>query len=150
MSGSAVSDAGDNVMPSFGGVSKANLVTCHPDLQIIFQEVVQHFDCAVIAGHRAEQLQRYLFGMELSQVDWPDSLHNSTPAMAADVVPYPVDWKDTDRFYHFAGLVRGIAICFKQQEIITYDLRWGGDWDGDTELHDQSFMDLPHFELVKL
>jgi len=26
-------------------------------------------------------------------------------------------------------------------------LRWGGDWDGDTELDDNKFDDLPHFEL---
>ncbi len=28
-------------------------------------------------------------------------------------------------------------------------LRWGGDWDGDTELRDQKFVDLPHFEVLE-
>ena len=27
-------------------------------------------------------------------------------------------------------------------------LRWGGDWDVDTELKDNDFDDLPHFELL--
>ena len=27
-------------------------------------------------------------------------------------------------------------------------IRWGGDWDGDTDVKDQKFMDLPHFELI--
>jgi peptidoglycan L-alanyl-D-glutamate endopeptidase CwlK len=27
-------------------------------------------------------------------------------------------------------------------------IRWGGDWDRDEELHDQTFFDLPHFELI--
>lgn len=27
-------------------------------------------------------------------------------------------------------------------------IRWGGDWDGDWIHTDQSFHDLPHFELV--
>ena len=28
------------------------------------------------------------------------------------------------------------------------DLRWGGDWDRDTEVRDNSFDDLVHFEIV--
>ena len=27
-------------------------------------------------------------------------------------------------------------------------IRWGGDWDSDGDLDDQTFMDLGHFELV--
>ena len=27
-------------------------------------------------------------------------------------------------------------------------LRWGGDWDGDNELRDQTFNDLVHFEVI--
>jgi hypothetical protein len=27
------------------------------------------------------------------------------------------------------------------------DIRWGGDWDGDRSLEDQTFHDLPHFEV---
>jgi len=29
-----------------------------------------------------------------------------------------------------------------------YPLRWGGDWDGDTETNDNRFDDLVHFELA--
>jgi len=29
------------------------------------------------------------------------------------------------------------------------DLRWGGDWDSDTEVRDNSFDDLVHFEIVE-
>jgi len=28
-------------------------------------------------------------------------------------------------------------------------LRWGGDWDRDTEVQDNSFDDLVHFEIVE-
>ena len=28
------------------------------------------------------------------------------------------------------------------------ELRWGGDWDSDSNTLDQDFIDLPHFELV--
>lgn len=27
-------------------------------------------------------------------------------------------------------------------------IRWGGDWDLDTDLKDNTFDDLPHFELI--
>jgi hypothetical protein len=30
----------------------------------------------------------------------------------------------------------------------TLKLRWGGDWDMDTEVKDNKFDDLVHFELV--
>jgi peptidoglycan L-alanyl-D-glutamate endopeptidase CwlK len=26
------------------------------------------------------------------------------------------------------------------------NVRWGGDWDGDRDIDDQTFDDLPHFE----
>ena len=28
-------------------------------------------------------------------------------------------------------------------------IRWGGDWDRDTDLSDNRFNDLPHFELME-
>ena len=29
------------------------------------------------------------------------------------------------------------------------DIRWGGDWDRDTEVRDNKFDDLVHFEIVE-
>ncbi len=62
--------------------------------------------------------------------------------MAVDIAPYPIDWKDHKRFYYLAGIVKGVA---SQMGI---KVRWGGDWDSDNDLNDQSFMDLGHFEIV--
>ena len=42
---------------------------------------------------------------------------------------------------YFAGVVKGIA---SQMGI---GIRWGGDWDMDTEVKDNRFDDLVHFEL---
>jgi peptidoglycan L-alanyl-D-glutamate endopeptidase CwlK len=61
---------------------------------------------------------------------------------AVDLAPYPIDWKNTKRFYHFAGIVLGVATEMGIR------IRWGGDWDMDDDLDDQSFMDLVHFEIV--
>jgi len=131
----------EQLMATFGIRSAANLATAHPSLQRLFREVIKHFDCSVICGHRTEEEQNKVFHEGKSKVQWPRSKHNRLPSIAVDVVPYPVDWKDTNRFYYFAGVVKGIASS------MDIDIRWGGDWDGDTQVHDQTFMDLPHFEL---
>ena len=132
-------------MPSFSQRSAAHLATCHPDLQRVFAEVVRHFDCSVLCGRRGKAEQDEAVAKGFSKVAYPGSKHNAeTPELsrAVDVVPYPIDWGDRDRFYHFAGFVRGVALC------MGIKIRWGGDWDGDTDLSDQTFMDWPHFELI--
>lgn len=135
-------------MPKFSARSAAALQTCHADLQKIFAEVIVHFDCTVIQGHRTEQEQNAAFRAGKSKLQYPQSKHNSSPSMAADVVPYPIDWNDTDRMRYFAGFVKGVAALLYRQGVITHQVRWGGDWDRDTELKDNRFQDLPHFELI--
>lgn len=135
-------------MPHFGTRSQTNLAECHTDLQTLFNEVIQHFDCSVIEGHRPEAEQNKAYYERRSKLQWPKSKHNKQPAMAADVVPYPIDWENTNRMRYFAGYVLGIAKMLKQQGRMNHEVRWGGDWDRDTKLRDQSFHDLPHFELL--
>jgi hypothetical protein len=65
------------------------------------------------------------------------------PAEAVDAAPYPIDWKDRERFSYFAGVVLGIAQSQGLQ------LTWGGDWDRDWQLRDNTFDDLLHFELPR-
>ena len=128
-------------MPSFGRTSTERLRTCHPSLQKVFKEVVKYFDCAIICGHRTEEEQDNVFYNGKSTVQFPNSKHNSIPSMAVDVVPWPIDWKDRRRMYYFAGFVKGIASG------MGYEIRFGGDWDSDTQVNDNYFQDLPHYEL---
>ena len=130
-------------MPSYGKLSQANLATCHPDLQKVFNEVIKHFDCRVTCGHRSKEEQDALyFGTpRRTQVRWPNSRHNSKPSMAVDITPYPVDYQDRERQTLFAGFVLGIATG------MGIDIVWGGDWDSDTEVDDNRFDDFPHFQL---
>ena len=129
-------------MPSFGKSSQDKLATCDPRLQKVFNEVIKHFDCTVIEGHRGEAAQNKAFAEGKSKLKYPQGKHNKTPSLAADVLPYPIDWNDTNRMRYFAGFVVGIAAT------MGIKLRWGGDWNQNTELKDNSFNDLPHFELV--
>lgn len=129
-------------MPAFGKASQEKLATCDPRLQKVFNEVIKYFDCTVIEGHRGEAAQNKAFAEGKSKLKYPQSKHNKTPSLAADVLPYPIDWNDTNRMRYFAGFVVGIAAT------MGIKLRWGGDWNQNTELKDNSFNDLPHFEIA--
>ena len=131
-----------DAMSRFSSNSKQQLATCDERLQRVFSEVVKHYDCSILCGHRSKVAQTQVYNDGLSKLQWPRSKHNTSPSRAVDAIPYPVDWKDTKRFYHFIGFVLGTA----QQMGIK--LRSGSDWDQDNDLTDQKFIDLPHFELV--
>jgi peptidoglycan LD-endopeptidase CwlK len=134
-------------MPKFGQKSLITLATCHPKLQMLFNKVVEEYNCTVLEGFRTGERQDELYRTGMSKLKFPNSKHNQQPSIAVDVAPYfseapHIRWNDKESFYHFGGYVKGVA---SQMGI---KIRWGGDWDGDNDLHDQSFMDLPHFELV--
>lgn len=129
-------------MPSFSNTSASRLSTCDERLQRLFSRVVKGFDCSILAGHRGEKEQQEFFKAGRSKVQFPNSKHNSYPSKAVDVAPYPIDWRDRERFHYFAGYVKGVAAE------MGIDIRWGGDWNSDTEVKDNSFDDLPHFEVI--
>lgn len=133
-------------MPSFGKESTKQLKTCHPKLRILFNEVVKNYNCTVLQGHRSEDEQNEYYRTGRSKLKYPESKHNHLPSLAVDVVPYfknppHIRWNDRIKFYHFAGYVKGIS------DRLHIQIRFGGNWDMDDELHDQIFMDLSHFEL---
>jgi len=129
-------------MNKFSRQSQEKLLECDPDLQEVFTHVLSIMDCRIIEGFRGEEKQNEYFHAGMSKVKYPDGKHNRKPSQAIDVAPYPIDWDDKERFYYFAGIVKGVAVS------LGIKIRWGGDWDGDTDLHDQKFMDLVHFELL--
>ena len=128
-------------MPKFGKTSRKRLATCDERLQKVFNEVIKHVDCSVIEGNRTEERQNKLYAEGKTKVMFPNGRHNHSPSRAVDVVPYPIDWDDRERFHLFAGFVLGIA---KSMDI---NLRWGGDWNQNFEVDDNNFDDFPHFEL---
>ena len=128
-------------MPRFSTRSKSRLHTCDQRLVDLFKEVVKHFDCTIIEGHRGQKKQDEAYNKGNSKVKWPNGKHNKSPSIAVDVAPYPIDWADRDRFHYFSGFVLGIA------SQMGLNIRWGGDWDQDTKTKDNRFDDLVHFEI---
>ena len=128
-------------MPRFGSRSISRLNTGDDRLQNRFKEVVKGFDCTVIEGHRGKEKQNEAYRKGNSKLKFPKGKHNKMPSIAVDVAPYPVDWTDRDRFHYFGGYVLGIA------KKMGLNIRWGGDWDMDTQTKDNKFDDLVHFEI---
>ena len=95
----------------------------------------------VLEGHRGEEKQNAAYDKGNSKVRYPNGKHNQSPSVAVDVAPYPIDWADRDRFHYFGGYVLGVA---KQMGL---NIRWGGDWNQDTQTKDNKFDDLVHFEI---
>jgi len=129
-------------MYKFGSRSKKHLVTLDERLQKVLNEVIKYVDCSIIEGHRSAERQDKLFEEGRTKVKYPNGRHNASPSRAADVVPYPINWDDRERFHLFAGFVIGIA------QSMGIRLRWGGDWNMNFEVDDNNFDDFPHFELI--
>ena len=140
----------------FSKKSQVNLNSCHPDLITLFTVVLKKRDCSVPEGHRSNTRQAKLYSEGKSKVKAGGSKHNKTPSEAADVYPCPIDIKKLDandksewnHFYHFVGYVKGVADALYESGSMRYKVRCGADWDGDNSFRDQTFHDLPHFELI--
>jgi peptidoglycan L-alanyl-D-glutamate endopeptidase CwlK len=134
----------------FGERSLARLATCDERLvKVATLALKVGMDFTVVSGWRGEAEQNDLYSRGLSKQRWPDSHHNAVTelgdprSLAIDVAPWPIDWRDAKAFYHLAGVFRAVAFD------LAIPLRWGGDWDMDFDLSDQTFMDLGHFELPR-
>jgi len=152
-------------MPKFSINSLNKLETCHNDLQTLFHYVIRYFDCTILCGHRSqsEQFELYKQGRILDGELWitenknevvtykdgfcKKSQHNFEPSRAVDVVPYPIEWKNTDRMRFFIGYVLGIARMLKDYNAIDEEIVSGIDWNSNTILTDQRFRDFPHFQI---
>ncbi len=134
-------------MYKFSEKSKEKLSSCHPDLQRVLEAAlkVSAIDFGISEGHRNKKDQDEAYRTGKSKVQYPNSKHNSTPSMAADVYAYVpseggVTWK-LKYYYYLSGVIFTVA---KQLGI---KLRWGGDFNQNGNYSDDSFLDLVHWEL---
>lgn len=140
-------------MPVFGERSESYLMTCERDIQLVMRQAIKKGpDFTIICGHRTPEEQYKLYqkgrtepGDIVTHIDGLSkrSWHNHSPSRAVDIAPWPIDWKDPDRFKVLAGYILGTA------DAMSIKLTWGADWDHDYTLSDERFVDLPHFELIE-
>lgn len=136
-------------MPKFSQSSFSKLSTCHPDLQVLFYEVIKSFDCTILEGYRNEIDQEAAFSKGNTRLHYPHGKHNSNPSMALDATPYPIDFNNEKLSIWFGGYVMGVAQRLKDEGKMTHSLRWGGAWDGLGKMNRAGQLnDSDHFELV--
>lgn len=146
----------------FGDGSMAKLVTCHPDLQRVMLEAIVRspIDFSITQGHRSFDEQLRFFLADKSKIDprVPEqkakAMHLYSPSMACDIAAFvpgkPGLAYDFNHLCVIAGVVYACAADLLARNQIAHRIRWGGNWDGDGEvIADQTFNDLPHFELMK-
>ena len=124
-------------MPKFGKRSKERLRGIDARLVSVLNELVKIMDVTIIEGLRSEQRQEKL----IKEGSTKTKFSKHITGKAVDLAPYPIDWKDRDRFHYMGGMIRGIA---KQLNV---NVRWGGEWDSDGETKDNRFDDLVHVEI---
>lgn len=142
----------------FGKTSRGHLEKVHPDLVKIHEKALEIIDHLIEDGIRTVEEQRKNVGKGVSKT--MDSLHlpqEDGTSHATDCRPYPSDWSKLQRgldalkaadpemqlarFYYLNGVIKAVAHYEK------IPIRQGIDWDGDTHLGDQTFIDLGHTEL---
>ena len=141
-------------MPRYSKSSNAKKRTCHHDIQMILDEAIKVYDIKIIEGIRADDRQAELFKSGKSKCDGfiNKSKHQRQAdgySHAVDIMPYPIDWQDSNRFFFMAGVVIAISERLYAEGKINHKIRWGHDWDSDRIFTDQTFIDSPHFELYK-
>ena len=114
-----------------GTRSLQNLSGVHPDLVAVVKLAISitEQDFTVIEGIRNINRQREL--VKAGKSTTMNSRHIT--GHAVDMVPWPVDWNDLERFEVISEAMKQAA------EELDIPIVWGGDW--------KSFYDAPHFEL---
>jgi peptidoglycan L-alanyl-D-glutamate endopeptidase CwlK len=136
-------------MYTFGKRSLEQLNTCHPSLILIATKAIETcpIDFGISEGHRSLEDQKKAYDAGNSKIDGitQKGNHNYNPSLAFDFYCF-VNGKITYDVRSMSFVAAWI-ICIATKMGI--DVRWGGNWDKDGEIiTDQSFVDLPHIELI--
>jgi peptidoglycan L-alanyl-D-glutamate endopeptidase CwlK len=114
-----------------GTRSLQSLSGVHPDMVAVVKRAIEitEQDFTVIEGIRNVNRQRAL--LKAGKSTTMNSRHIT--GHAVDMVPWPVDWNDLERFEVVSEAMKAAS------EELEVSIVWGGDW--------KSFYDGPHFEL---
>lgn len=129
-------------MYSFSKKSKEKLDNklVHPKIRQLMYEAIKYcpIDFIVIETVRTfEQQEIYVakgVSKTLKSKHLPDT-NKSGLCEAVDIAPYPIDWKNIERFNMVAAHIKRVAY------LLDIPIQWGGDW--------KTFKDYPHYELKK-
>ncbi len=125
--------------------SNAVRETLDPRLKRIVDEILSDYaDISLLYGFRPKALQNSLFDQGVSKLRWPESKNNRLPSLAVDIQPYPRPIEDN--VLHAAlGFLGGIATVLAVRH--STPLVWGGDWNVNGSMVDNTWNDLFHLEI---
>jgi peptidoglycan L-alanyl-D-glutamate endopeptidase CwlK len=133
-------------MRTWGHRSQEVYDTLDPKLQVLMTRLRDEVaDISLVSGHRDKIEQDSIFMSGASTLRWPDSKHNALPSKAVDIQPYPYPEYEP-KLWGALGYLAGRAMAIAEEE--GFQIRWGGDWNGDGDLTNQKFDDLFHLELT--
>lgn len=139
----------------FSQFSLDRLEGVHPKLVMIVSEVMAMgvMDFRVVEGVRTVSRQKELVAAGKSKTMLSKHLvQRDGFGHAVDLFPYPIDmgkvnkgdFRECGRFAVLAGLVKAVSHSHN------VNITWGGDWDGDGETLDHTFMDFPHIQIEEI
>ena len=147
-------------MYKLGKGSLSKLESVHHDLVKIIKLAITRtpVDFGISEGHRTLERQKELHDQGKSKIDGitKKGKHNYSPSLAIDLYAYHPNLETRKKIAYdvptlciIAGVILSCAKELEEKGDIKHSIRWGGNWDNDgVILYDQSFDDLPHFELV--
>lgn len=131
----------------FSNKSNERLQHLNPTLRLILEIALKRsdIDFSVTETHRSVERQQELFKQGKSKIDGVNnkSKHNYYPSEAVDIAAYinGIKW-DVKYYYYIAGIITSVA------EELGVKIRWGGNFDMDNDIGEQSFNDLCHIEII--
>lgn len=129
-------------MSGFDKGSAERLSRAHPLLQKIMHEAIKKAPFMILDSQRGRAAQELAFRQGRTKAHFGNSAHNWSPSVALDVAPLPVNWKNTTPF-----VILGQKIILPIAAAMRIPIRWGADWNMNSNLRDESFVDMPHYEL---
>jgi hypothetical protein len=141
-------------MYKFSEKSKARLAECHPDLQKLFNTIIKYINIGITCGKRTMEEQKILVAQKKSKTLNSRHISKKDKGQGDEEFSRAVDivWYDnyTGKYCWSPTIYRVIGPAIVQvAKDMGIELRWGGDWDQDGDMNDQTFMDLVHFEVNK-
>ena len=147
-------------MFNFSERSRAQLETCHPDLQTLANELIKVWNFTVVEGMRTTERQILMFKQGKSKLDGINkkSKHQARTckecpegcSFAFDIYPFPIEPNNMEQFKKQWKIVMPLAKKLLDSGKMKHALRAGIDWDSDGDTSDEKFIDAPHYELVTL
>jgi peptidoglycan L-alanyl-D-glutamate endopeptidase CwlK len=134
-------------MRHFSNKELDRLDLINPALQKVIRRAQDKTDFFIVCGHRDQLEQDLAFTTGHSKVIFPNSKHNKSvipnyKSDAVDLCPYPIDWNNISGFksIYYAMIASAVEL--------NIPIRCGADWNGDGNLTNDKFVDMPHYEIV--